>query len=51
MLGTVGTVGTVNTNDNVREQDGSGGIGDADVEPPSRGAREDQEDLAEVRER
>ena len=31
------------------EQEGSGGIGDADVEPPSRGARGDQEDLGEVR--
>ena len=35
------------------EQDGrggeGGGLGDADVEPPSRGAREDQQDLEEVR--
>lgn len=32
------------------EQDGGagGGIGDADVEPPSRGAREEQEDIGEV---
>lgn len=30
-------------------QDGSGNLGDADVEPPSRGAREEEEELEEVR--
>lgn len=29
-------------------QDGRGDVGDADVEPPSRGAREAQEDIGEV---